>query len=361
MDEAIDTETLLAILSSLVYDTEISQSVLLNALIASNGDVEAAAIALKSRTTASNSALRPIIEPSIVSASRGAKRKRSAGLDAWLKGSRCESPSFRHEDSPPRLRAFSHKFSPIKSTSSSSTSSSQKPVVDLMTVLKDTSSANTGPARMPPLTLGSPALVSQHTPCTLHYRVLPIELASSLFHTMLDEAEKWQRNEWWLFDRLVTSPHRTSLYTRQDTDAPEGTAWVDAANGWSVISKGLPSYCISISTYFRYNGRRTQPPLSFPAIMETACRVIEEIVNIELKKRKREPLEWAGDNMIWRANMAGANCYEGAQESVGSVRMLLSFEYECDPSHFRFSIQILYISTFFFDKQTLIENTSLLI
>lgn len=60
--------------------------------------------------------------------------------------------------------------------------------------------------------------------------------------------------------------------------------------------------------------------------MEEACRIIEDIVNLEMKKRPREPLEWAGSKMdgkIWRANVAGSNCYEGAQESVGLVSVLM--------------------------------------
>lgn len=47
-----------------------------------------------------------------------------------------------------------------------------------------------------------------------------------------------------------------------------------------------------------------------------------------MRKRKRYPLEWAGESsenddttaepVIWRANVAAANCYEGAKESVGT-------------------------------------------
>ena len=54
--------------------------------------------------------------------------------------------------------------------------------------------------------------------------------------------------------------------------------------------------------------------------MEEACKHIERIVNDELKKRDRYPLEWGGngdDELTWRANVAAANCYEGGKESVG--------------------------------------------
>ncbi len=64
----------------------------------------------------------------------------------------------------------------------------------------------------------------------------------------------------------------------------------------------------------------TDPPLEFPAAMEEACVIVERLVNEELRKRQRFPLEWAdqpGLEHTWRANIAASNCYEGAKESVG--------------------------------------------
>lgn len=54
--------------------------------------------------------------------------------------------------------------------------------------------------------------------------------------------------------------------------------------------------------------------------MEEACKIIERIVNEQLKQRRRFPLEWGGDTdkeAAWRANVAASNCYEGSKESVG--------------------------------------------
>jgi alkylated DNA repair dioxygenase AlkB len=54
--------------------------------------------------------------------------------------------------------------------------------------------------------------------------------------------------------------------------------------------------------------------------MEEACIYVEQIVNEEMRKRKRFPLEWGSSGPsepIWRANVAASNCYEGAKESVG--------------------------------------------
>lgn len=71
----------------------------------------------------------------------------------------------------------------------------------------------------------------------------------------------------------------------------------------------------------RYNGRKTDPPLPFPEEMEAACNYVEKIVNEEMRKRPRFPLEWGGSSSskgdTWRANVAASNCYEGAKESVG--------------------------------------------
>lgn len=53
--------------------------------------------------------------------------------------------------------------------------------------------------------------------------------------------------------------------------------------------------------------------------MEDACKIIERIVNEQLKQRERFPLEWGGSGIDadWRANVAASNCYEGSKEGVG--------------------------------------------
>lgn len=79
-----------------------------------------------------------------------------------------------------------------------------------------------------------------------------------------------------------------------------------------------------LNLWLRYNGRPTDPPAQFPEPMEEACRIIERVVNEEMRKRERFPLEWGGyhveggeEPVLWRANVAASNCYEGAKESVG--------------------------------------------
>ena len=64
--------------------------------------------------------------------------------------------------------------------------------------------------------------------------------------------------------------------------------------------------------------------------MAEACEYVERVVNAEMRKRPRFALEWGGDPapfgsdgedghepIIWRANVAASNRYEGTQESVG--------------------------------------------
>ncbi|KIP08154.1 hypothetical protein PHLGIDRAFT_104724 [Phlebiopsis gigantea 11061_1 CR5-6] len=179
-----------------------------------------------------------------------------------------------------------------------------------MSLLRPPNSAESkgqGPPKSPPLTLTTPAMVAKNTPCTMHLSILPPELATRLFYTMIEESGTWQRNKWWLFDRVVESPHRTSFYVRQADD----DGMHQAAQYW-------------------YNGRPTDPPKQFPAAMAEACEYIERVVNAEMRKRSRFALEWGEEPadpasdakdmtepVIWRANVAASNRYEGTQESVG--------------------------------------------
>src|SRR3954470_1412650 len=68
-----------------------------------------------------------------------------------------------------------------------------------------------------------------------------------------------------------------------------------------------------VSCRSRYNGRMTDPPSSFPSEMEEACRIVERVVNEEMRKRTRFNLEWGGGtdgDPLWRANVAASNCYQ---------------------------------------------------
>ena len=57
-------------------------------------------------------------------------------------------------------------------------------------------SAKPAAPSLPPLTLATPALVAQHSPCTLLLNVLPAELAAELYlHTMDVESPSWTSNK----------------------------------------------------------------------------------------------------------------------------------------------------------------------
>lgn len=55
-----------------------------------------------------------------------------------------------------------------------------------------------------------------------------------IFYHMMNESQNWRRNRWWLFDRVVESPHRTSFFVRSHS-ARDGDAEHDmheAAKYW---------------------------------------------------------------------------------------------------------------------------------
>ena len=228
-----DTDTLLALLCSLLPNNIApSQQTLLETLLQTEGDVEmAAGIILKQRTDRK-------------------RKRRNTNLDSWLTRSesamQTEKPSPLPSRSDPSIQVASGSSPQKKPRSEGSATSITterdqlpfskpvKPVKNLLEVLRPQpqASASANAPRLPPLTLSNPSLVTQHTPCTLHLGVLPPELACRLFYIMLQEAQDWPKNKWWLFDRLVESPHRSSLYTRHLAEAGNETAWQSITRAW---------------------------------------------------------------------------------------------------------------------------------
>jgi len=229
-DSPEDTDTLLALIRSLLPDNITpSQESLLDALVQTDGDVEKAA--------------------EIISKQRlNSKRKRKVSLDSWLTHTTASSNDANGPSSSLQSRLGSE--SPNKKPRSASCTSTTKvasdlplsrpvkPVDNLLEILRQpplrVSDVATGTSvpRLPPLTLSNPSLVAQHTPCTHHLGILPAELACRLFYTMLREARDWPRNKWWLFDRLVESPHRSSLYTRHPAEGKDEAAWQGITRAW---------------------------------------------------------------------------------------------------------------------------------
>lgn len=111
-----------------------------------------------------------------------------------------------------------------------------------------------------PLILYNPEDVAKHCPCTLIFNVLDKDLANRLLKAMLIDSETWNRNRWWLFERMVESPHKTSYFAERDDDMEEVAGWT-------------------------YNGKQQDPPRRFLPEMEEAKLVVRRIVN-ELRKER---------------------------------------------------------------------------
>lgn len=62
----------------------------------------------------------------------------------------------------------------------------------------------------------SPQAVAKFLPCTLHLNVLPKDLVKRLVSRFIGDSEDWPRNQFWLFERHITSPHQSTLYLDQD-------------------------------------------------------------------------------------------------------------------------------------------------
>jgi hypothetical protein len=192
-----DTDTLLALVSSLLTRPVPHTDVVLNALVQANGDAKAAAQFLNDRPKA--------------------KKRKGSNLDDWFVTSNRGSSSEHKPITAPSP-------GPLRKPESSAT-------VNLMSVLRNPPSRREKIVpQLRPLMLSNPTMVAENTPCTLHLSVLPQELACRLFYTMVHAARDWQRNKWWLFDRVVESPHRTSFFIRRDDD--KDGSWQDAAQFW---------------------------------------------------------------------------------------------------------------------------------
>ncbi|KAF9128250.1 hypothetical protein BGW39_005223 [Mortierella sp. 14UC] len=161
-----------------------------------------------------------------------------------------------------------------------------------------TSSHSTTPSSAPsttkskalkPLILYSPEDVAKHCPCTLILNVLDKDLANRLLKAMLIDSETWNRNRWWLFERMVESPHKTSYFAEREDDMEEVAGWT-------------------------YNGKQQDPPRRFLPEMEEAKLVVRRIVNELRKQRDIHPYEVQGD---WNCNVAAVNHYAHSKESVG--------------------------------------------
>lgn len=161
-------------------------------------------------------------------------------------------------------------------------------------VLKDKKLSSSTLARsLPPLLLSTPLSVSTHTPCSLHYDILPAKLAETLYKAMLRESATWTKNKWYLNDRLVESNHKTCFY-HSEVDGRFDEQWYMGRKLNDTLDNGG-----------NVQGR------TYVEEMEEARLIIEEFVNEQLKGKKRYDLEYDGE---WKANVAASNCYRGGAE-----------------------------------------------
>ena len=215
-----DTEVLLGLLSSLIKPPLPSQEQLFCALIDAGGDVAAAAATLNSKKSVQ-----------VSTTNNNWKRKRGGKLDGWVVNKKRQgdmrdsrrpvsqaSGSSRTKGEPSSLKGTTEEPIVIDSDDEEggiereglvanrpNASPVKKKAIEtasLMSILKQVPTSSKSPLRLPPRTLGTPTLVAQNTPCTLHYSILPAELACRLFYAMLREASHWSRNKW-----CVTASH----------------------------------------------------------------------------------------------------------------------------------------------------------
>ncbi|KAI0478894.1 GRF zinc finger domain-containing protein [Xylariaceae sp. FL0804] len=164
-DEDESTDVKLARLASLLPD--LGQEVLLEALLAHDGSVEAATAHL-------------------VDLPSGPKKKQRVGAAVGLQTS---------------LRRFA-----TKEPSQSGHSVSPKKRARLLSKKGTT------------LHLYDPEDIAEHTPCSIIPNFLPPDMADDLLREMLEEAKTFERATFKLFDNVVQSPHTSSFYVASEAE-----------------------------------------------------------------------------------------------------------------------------------------------
>ena len=74
------------------------------------------------------------------------------------------------------------------------------------------------------LFLYTPADIEAYTPCSIVHNFLPAKQADALLLQLLEEAPTYQRLEFKLFDRVVSSPHTFCFYVNSLAEAEEQKA-----------------------------------------------------------------------------------------------------------------------------------------
>lgn len=121
-------------------------------------------------------------------------------------------------------------------------------------------------------------------PCTMTMNILPKKQADDVLRFLLNEADTWVPQKFYLFERLVESKHTGAMYS----EFPERKA--------------------------TYQGRLCHNVRPFTEDLKDARDVIQNLVNKELEERPAGPHQHKGK---WVSDFVIANHYPDRQSSVG--------------------------------------------
>ena len=285
-----DQDALLAQLVGFLEPATYPIDELLSALDAASGDVARAAEEL---LTASPSVKR---------------RKLHRDLAGWLSQKPRRSPV----ESPRRRsieKAQKHELDEATIDATPAAKSGSSAAWDSL-LRRDAPPPKSKTTPQPPIRLATQAAIDAHSlPLTILQSPLTSSFASALYLSMMAESAKWDPNRFYLAGKWVESPHTTTSYKRPDAYEPHDIALHNGAVAVTV-TKEVPER----DPKWYYSGTELDAPSDYPEMLRRAAEIVEPVVNAAIAKRGRYPLEWAGR---WRANVCGANRYDGAASSVG--------------------------------------------
>lgn len=201
--EEEDTDTKLAILSSLLEPATYPLEELLDALQEYNGDVGKAA--------------EGILLPRVKVAG---KRKAGTSLESWLGKKRVPiSPTGKLNTKPNK----------------DETTAPKKEGVSLLDHLKQPTSERTKTIPRPPVQLSNQSTIDSHNiPLSILKSPLSPSFASALYLAMMEESNTWDRNRFYLAGKWVESPHTVCHYSRD----PAATGTTEAVEKGEEVLDG---------------------------------------------------------------------------------------------------------------------------
>ena len=188
------------------------------------------------------------------------------------------------------------------------TSSTQSPGTDL----KSTRLTKKGQT----LHLYTPEDIALHTPCSIIHNFLPAQDAEDLLRELLDEAPTFERQTFKLFDNVVRSPHSACFYVesleerrRQSTEYLYNGSYLTV---WNFLSGATRTNKLIILKDIR----------ELTPHMRAVSSVVKVAVNEEIAYKMKtsyphgRKLKYQSAKE-WTPNAAFVNCYTGGAESVG--------------------------------------------